>query len=195
MVVPPIVDRSSVVCHFERSAAKSRNLCTARPAAKRSLRSLRSVGMTCGMGLRSVGMTQKQQKRQLRTLQGARGAAEKALFEGRRYARRLGVSPVLQAWPNRKTAMPWGSMITCVIAGGSPPHRFSASNVRERSFTLREACNSRRETSASLINPVGPYEAGVPRTSQSFNYYIRTGRDYSSSSSPSPSKSSSMKTA
>ena len=74
--------------------------------------------------------------------------------------------------PRKKTAMPWGSMITCIIAGGSPPCRFSASNVRKRSFTLREACNSRREQSASLINSVGPYEACVPRTSQSFNFHF-----------------------
>ena len=102
-------------------------------------------------------------------------------------------APCSKSTELKKTAMPWGPMITCVIAGGSPPHRFSASNIRKRSFTLREACNSRREHTASLINSVGPYEACVPRTSQSFNYNTHPDGNYSSSSSS--SKSSSMKTA
>jgi len=31
-----------------------------------------------------------------------------------------------------KTAVPWGFMITCELAGGSPPRRCSASNIRSR---------------------------------------------------------------
>ena len=60
----------------------------------------------------------------------------------------------------KKTAVPWGPMITCVIAGGSPPCRCSASNIRSRTGYRRgRPAIHRRRQSASLINSVGPYEA------------------------------------
>lgn len=42
--------------------------------------------------------------------------------------------------------VPWGPDYNLhVLAGGSLPHCFAASNVRERSLPSREACNPQRE--------------------------------------------------
>ena len=68
----------------------------------------------------------------------------------------------------KETAMPWGLMITCLIAGGSPPRRCSASNIRSRADYRRgRPAIHGRSKRASLIIIVGPYEADVPRTPQS----------------------------
>ena len=102
----------------------------------------------------------------------------------------LGISHVLF-----ETAVPWGPMITCIIAGGSPPHRFSASNVRERSQCRRgRPAIHGRSQSASLINSVGPYEAEKSTNTAVIKQGFPNVGNYSpsSGSSSSSSKTSSM---